>query len=302
MNFYNIDEKKCNESISGSLQETIQHGNRNFPCASYTDHYYSNQKFYPWHWHKELELAYVASGSVTVFVDENKFELKSGEGIFINSYRLHSFFSHGDETVMPNIVFSPVLLYGTRESIFWDKYVRPFCFESNFTAIHLSEKIKWQAKILEYAKNVFICLNKKEFGFEFRACSILSEIIICMMENDASKTAFCVKKERETERVRRMLSYIQMHYSENISIKQISDSAFISKRECLRCFKEIIKITPIQYVIELRISKAKQLLLETDMPIIDICMSSGFDDQSYFTKVFRKKTGLPPLKFRKLYR
>lgn len=92
--------------------------------------------------------------------------------------------------------------------------------------------------------------------------------------NDASKTAFCVKKERETERVRRMLSYIQMHYSENISIKQISDSAFISKRECLRCFKEIIKITPIQYVIELRISKAKQLLLETDMPIIDICMSS----------------------------
>lgn len=95
-----------------------------------------------------------------------------------------------------------------------------------------------------------------------------------------------------------MLNFIQINFADNIDLQQIADSAFISRRECLRCFRHIVGMSPIQYVIELRIQKAKQLLLETDLSVSDIYIACGFQNQIYFTKIFRSRTGLSPMKFR----
>ena len=55
----------------------------------------------------------------------------------------------------------------------------------------------------------------------------------------------------------------------------------------------------MQYTIELRVQKARKLLLETDLPLLDICTECGFQDQSYFIKTFRERTGISPARFRK---
>ena len=81
-------------------------------------------------------------------------------------------------------------------------------------------------------------------------------------------------------------------------VEQIADSALISRRECMRLFQRVIGTSPMQYLIDCRIRKAKQLLLETDGTILHIAASCGFQNQSYFTKVFRERTGVSPGKFR----
>ena len=96
-----------------------------------------------------------------------------------------------------------------------------------------------------------------------------------------------------------MLSYIQDNYMKPIQIQDIADAASISKRECLRCFQRVIKTSPKQYIIDFRIRKAKELLSETNMQLLEICEACGFQDQSYFTKIFRKVTGVTPRKWRK---
>ena len=95
-----------------------------------------------------------------------------------------------------------------------------------------------------------------------------------------------------------MLQYIQTHYAEEIRTEDIADSASISVSECLRCFKNTIHTTPIQYTIKYRVQKAAELLKTTNLNITEIGTRCGFVDMSYFTRVFKRIHGYTPKKYR----
>lgn len=96
-----------------------------------------------------------------------------------------------------------------------------------------------------------------------------------------------------------MLQYIQEHYNGELTLAQIAGSANISETECLRCFRRMLSCTPIQYVKQMRIQKAAELLVSTNRKISDIGMECGFQEMSYFAKIFRALTGNTPGAFRK---
>jgi AraC family transcriptional regulator, melibiose operon regulatory protein len=156
-------------------------------------------------------------------------------------------------------------------------------------------------KALDLINEVYNLLQQREWGFEFMVLNHLSEFmwLLCTHNCDLlseSTTPNAIEKIR----LRRMLDYIQCHYTEQIQLKHIADAAFVSGRECLRCFKSVIGTPPMQYVINLRIQKARKLLLETTLSLSEVCERCGFQNQSYFTKVFRKLTNISPGKYRKL--
>ena len=78
----------------------------------------------------------------------------------------------------------------------------------------------------------------------------------------------------------------------------LAQSAHVSKSECLRCFRSTLQTTPYKYWIEYRLSKAADLLKNTDMLIEDIASHTGFTQVSHFGKCFREKTGFAPSKYR----
>ena len=96
-----------------------------------------------------------------------------------------------------------------------------------------------------------------------------------------------------------MLGYIDEHLEDEITIENIARSAVISVSECLRCFKTTIGVTPIQYVRQVRIQKAVDLLLNTRLTITDVAMRCGFQEMSYFSKIFRQTHGVTPREFRR---
>ena len=104
---------------------------------------------------------------------------------------------------------------------------------------------------------------------------------------------------RDSERTKVMLQYIQEHYSEEISLLKIAESAHICESECLRCFRNVIGYSPIQYVKQLRIQKAAEMLLCTNWKISNIGQKCGFQEMSYFAKTFRELKGCTPNAFRK---
>ena len=85
---------------------------------------------------------------------------------------------------------------------------------------------------------------------------------------------------------------------EEIHIEEIAQSGFISVSECLRCFKNTIHTTPIQYTIEYRLKKAAELLSATDFTVTEIGTQCGFVDMSYFSRIFKKFYGCTPKKYR----
>ncbi|MGG1662099.1 response regulator transcription factor [Brevibacillus sp. NRS-1366] len=93
--------------------------------------------------------------------------------------------------------------------------------------------------------------------------------------------------------------YIRQHYQENISLSTLSEIFHFSPQYLAKKFKEQFHTTIITYLTDLRIDKAKSLLLHSDTPISELAYSIGYEDEGYFGKVFKKQTGLSPIHFRK---
>lgn len=286
--------------IETSLREKAQHGLASFPCVSYLDNYCNS--FYPWHWHDEVEFAYVEKGVIQVSVNNQTLELKKGEGILINSGVLHSY-SETDNivSVLPNILFNPLLLSGTKKSIYWQKYVKPLLDAPDFSYYLLKREVSWEKHIIFLLSKSFQLLQNQQFGYEILVRNYFSEILLTLHENLSinSNQVIEQKDNYQINRLRKMVHFIQNNYIDKIEVKDIADSASISVRECLRCFKIVVGISPKQYVIDLRLRRAKELLLNTSLSLIEISEECGFQDQSYFTKKFREKVGYSPGKWRK---
>lgn len=96
-----------------------------------------------------------------------------------------------------------------------------------------------------------------------------------------------------------VMNYLNSHYREEISVDQIAAGLFLSRDYISHIFKEETGFSLIGYVISLRINRAKLLLSETDKSVTDIAVECGYTDFAYFTKQFKKCTGMSPSSFRK---
>jgi len=105
-------------------------------------------------------------------------------------------------------------------------------------------------------------------------------------------------KMRATEkRVHDIIDYINNNYYNKLTLNELAEMSFLSKRQFTRIFKKITDMTFKSYINKIRINKAMQLLSDKDKEIISICFEVGFDDLSYFYKVFKNETGVTPKSF-----
>jgi len=93
-------------------------------------------------------------------------------------------------------------------------------------------------------------------------------------------------------------AYIKEHLTEKISLDQAAEHVFLSKSYFCRIIKDELGCTFTEYVNRIRVDRSKSLLRNTGMSIVEIACAVGFDDQSYYTRIFKKQTGLAPGKYR----
>jgi AraC family transcriptional regulator len=101
------------------------------------------------------------------------------------------------------------------------------------------------------------------------------------------------------QKLERVIRYIKDHLMDHLSLKKISAEINISSYHFARLFKHSTGLSVHQYVLHCRIEKAKHLLKETDLKVIDVAQSTNFQTQSHFTNVFRKHVGKTPTNYRK---
>jgi len=98
-----------------------------------------------------------------------------------------------------------------------------------------------------------------------------------------------------------VVQHIEKHLGEAISMKDMAALAGMSSTHFNRCFKQLLRMTPMEYLHDIRIQAAKKLLSSTSNTIAEIAVDLGYNDQSHFTRRFRQVTGVPPATFRKRF-
>jgi len=102
----------------------------------------------------------------------------------------------------------------------------------------------------------------------------------------------------DSQLIRKVTEYISDHFSEHITLVNLAKQNHISASRLSVLFKSVTGLSFNEYLNFIRVDEAKRLLADTDYPILDVAIACGFNDQSYFTKVFKKRTGLTPKSFR----
>lgn len=282
-------------------QETRRHGNSDMPIGVYHQHLSAYEAGYtPWHWHKEVEIYFVLEGAVRLNTTSGEIILNETEGCFINSNCLHSMHPHNcSDVIFQSLVFDPFIISSSISLLFDEKYLFPLLKSKNIPSIPIDSNCPYHSTIFEKVSHIVFLHKKQEFGYEIVTRNYLSEIwlnLISLARNEIENAPSSA--DLDYLRIHAMLSYIHENYMHELTSESIANAASVSVSECCRCFKRCLKQTPFEYVVEYRVHRAAELLLETDRSVSDICLNTGFNNSSYFSSKFKAITGMSPREYR----
>ena len=104
------------------------------------------------------------------------------------------------------------------------------------------------------------------------------------------------------QELQRVIEHLENRFVDEISVDRLAEIAGISVPHFNRRFRQLLRLSPMEYVLSLRIQEAQRQLVTSNRAIGDIAVATGFCDQSHFTKRFRKINGMTPLAYRKRFR
>lgn len=292
--------QECGLNLNKGSKELQPHGSLEFPCAGYSSFHTDRQEdIIPWHWHEEIEMIYIADGQMKIKIPSNVFLLEKGDCIIINSNILH-YAAAVTECKLHSLVFSQALITGNEDFVFAKKYIHPLLTCNNFS--HYFIKTGTHENVTDWFHCAFDALAQDCYGYEFTVRENLSRICLFLYgefnpQTDTQNTSL----NQNNLRIRKMLAYIHKNFANDISLSEISNAADISERECLRCFKKTIQLSPIQYLLKYRIMQGAEMLLRNPADsIAEIATLCGFDSPSNFTKTFKHFYNYTPREYRNL--
>ena len=287
--------------ITNQFQKELKkHGSDHFPfLVSYQclSEYDSNS--FMWHCHPEIEITYVKKGSMHYRINNRSFHLKEGDIIFCNSNALHSGEMENQEdcSYIP-ITFDPKLIYGFFQSTICTRYVDPVIQNLAVCALHIDYSEKWHETFRDRMLEV-ISLDKKKPDFYELDISIRMQLLWrLLVEHLLHQHVSTTSDFTEYERIRRILSYIEQNYMNQITLDDISEHIHLCESECTRLFKRHMNTTLFSFLQEYRIERSLEYL-NTKESISSIAEKTGFSDSNYYSKVFSKIKGCSPREYRK---
>ncbi|CAG7651485.1 Arabinose operon regulatory protein [Paenibacillus solanacearum] len=133
-----------------------------------------------------------------------------------------------------------------------------------------------------------------------RIQAALLDLISCYMEQAVLETPKA-SSTLTSSKLSAVLQYIDINLIKDMSIAELAEQVHHHPNYFIRFFKNHLGVTPMTYIYERRMEKAKQLIMSSDMPIGEVARATGFHDIFHFSKTFKKRLGVAPTEFRSLY-
>lgn len=253
-----------------------------------------------WHWHDELQFCIVTSGSLCVTVCQQKYELQSGEGIFINSGCIHMTMSRSkDPAQYLCLNIHPQMFSFFHGSAMEQKYFLPFLGNSSLPAVILRSSSFWQKEILLLERKLPRLFREQEKGYELEIYIILIQmwkLLVLHADLPAGVPSDGLEKQEE---VKQILKYIHKNYGRRILLEELAGTVHLSREACCRLFRRALNCTIFDYIIEYRIRRSMELLEHTSLSVTQIAYNTGFSSTSYYIRTFRQRVHMTPGAYRR---
>ena len=295
-------DEKAQIITNHSGQELKEHGSYRFPFLVSRERLsrYETGSFL-WHWHTEIEFTLITDGRMIYQINDSSIRLNAGEALFGNSGTLHS--AHREEEAdcsYISVTFSPRLLYGYEGSLLQEKYVEPLIHNSGLAFLHFYSNESWHGEIIEGLRRITVIYEEKKPLYELRLQEELLHIWRLILEHCSPDKVYNNRKdEKNYERIRGMITFIQENYQQKLELEDIARHVHLCKSECCRIFKRYMKESLFEYLLKYRIEQSLPEILAGEESLTEIALHSGFADSNYFSKVFRRLKGCSPRDYRK---
>lgn len=233
------------------------------------------------HWHEHIEMHYILRGSAVFHIDRELYEVKAGDLIIANRNELHA----GYSTAVP---YEALLLVFDPSDIspeLGEKYLR-------FQSLVREDAAVWQRMTA-----IFDAWDEQGLGYRALCRARVTELLVYLCRHyavDRVAPKEMVKRRRDLERLQPALDYIEQNYAERISVVQLAQLLCLSPDRLGHLFRDGVGQAPLQYINEIRLRKAMNLLKTKEYTVTEVAQAVGFFDYNHFGRLFRRRYGCTP--------
>lgn len=241
------------------------------------------------HTHPEIEVLFVFKGNPIFIINDEKFEFHQGDIIIINSNEKHE--------IISNIETSTFLVLNISTKYFegYFSQINQITFKE-----HCTYNSKHKLLIYTFLNLARLYIEKSNF-YKVSCASMVNVMFIYLLENYSMYDIYNYKSQDNCQnklRLERIMHYVEENYYDKISLKDISDREGVSVCFLSRFIHKYLELSFQDYLTFVRFNHARELIITTDMKLVDICYQCGFSDYRYMTQAFKKYCECTPKEFK----
>ena len=278
--------------------EIVNYNDDKFPSYIHDGYVYSGCTWerVP-HYHKDVEFIYVYNGDMGYSVQGMDIKLSEGAILFVNSDRIHYSYTDNDYVTRYIIAVIDPSIICTSYAV-ENKAVRPIITDKTIPFVHFHA----DDHDSEDVRRILWNMHRVSLGNEF----LITKDFILLWEllmhrfNDAYRLFLNHRSDDQHDLIlKNMMIYIDGHYTENISLKDIAAAGGVSQTLCNQIFNKVTGKSPVEYLIHYRSRKVADYLETSKMSMAEIAEITGFSGASYMSEVFRRFYKMSPREYRK---
>ena len=279
--------------------EFRQRGRFDFPIEFHHVARHHPRFYMPYHWHMEYEIDLVVRGSVTLTLNESQVHAKAGDIIFIRDGVVHGGHPETTDTIYDCIVFDmKKMLAGSHT--FQDR------IEDVLKHVTLINKYLPASTpdIPRLIQHLFRSIKEEHTGYELVVTGLLYTFLGFIFQqglyHEAASLPLREHRRKRITQLKQTFQLIDSQYQQPLTLTDLAQAANLSPNYFCRFFQKITHHSPIDYLNRYRIEMACLKLTHTNDSITEIAFSCGFNDVSYFIRLFRRYKETSPRKYKQL--
>lgn len=240
------------------------------------------------HHHDFIEISVILEGFVEYVFNDQKTTLGAGQVLLFNPGISHN-------EIHPENIQSHELHIGITNISF--EGLRRNFFPNKSPLLDLGQH---HGSFLNKAWQLTKEFNNHDYHYQLMGKGIIIEMLALILRGLEKKQTnqmslpLSKKKKNKQTLVNHAIYYLENHHEEDIKLETLAEMLYISPTHLSKIFRENTGISPINYLIQIRLKRAKELLMYTDLSVKEIAETVGYQDASYFSKLFKKNYGLAP--------